>query len=206
MKKILKKSVSYKIARLISTVFVPPSFTILLFTYFALKYEDDPGKILATILTAFIFGFTLQIILFISLRKRGIIADLDVSDKEERTKPFLISIVFYLAGLLVLISAGINIVSIGFWFCYISNTLIVILINKVWKISVHATGAAGPAAALTYAAGTGGLLLVPVIIAVGWSRVKLKCHNPAQVAAGVIFGFCSTYAQIYFIYRWFGHG
>ena len=120
--------------------------------------------------------------------------------------PFMISIIFYLAGLLILVFAGINIVSIGFWFCYISNTLIVIFINRIWKISVHATGAAGSAAALTFAAGTVGLWLIPVITAVGWSRVKLKCHNFAQVAAGAVFGFCSTYVQIYFIYRWFGHG
>ncbi len=106
-----------------------------------------------TILVAFLFGFTAQIILFVTFRKRGKIVDLDASVKEERTTPLLISVVFYLIGLVILIFINVNIISVAFWFCYISNTLVTILINKHWKISAHAMGAAGPLAAVTYAFG-----------------------------------------------------
>lgn len=192
-----------KLARIISTLFVPPSFTIIVFTVFAFTLETESLKTVVTILVAFLFGFTAPIILFIVLRKRGKIVDLDASVKEERTTPFLISVGFYLIGLIILIFFNVNIISIAFWFCYISNTLVTILINKHWKISAHAMGAAGPLAAVTYTFGPIALLFSVIVFLVGWSRIQLKVHTLSQVLAGVILAFFSTYLQMYFIVRLF---
>ncbi len=197
------KNLSDKVARIISTLFVPPTFTIIIFTFFAFNLENVLSKKIITILVALIFGFSLQIILFLTFRKKGKLVNLDATIKEERTVPFLISVVFYVIGILILIAAKINILSIAFWFCYISNTIIVILINKYWKISVHSTGASGALAALIFVTGPIGLLLGLLVFLVGWSRIKLKCHNFLQVAAGTIFGFFSTYLQILLILKWF---
>ena len=125
--------------------------------------------------------------------------DADASIKEERTLPFLISVIFYLAGLLILIYLKASPVSIAFWFCYISNTLLVVIINKFWKISVHSMGASGPLAALFFAIGGPALFFIPLVLMVGWSRIRLKCHTPGQVSAGILFGFFSTYAQMIII-------
>jgi len=195
---------SDKFARILSTLFVPPSFTIIVFTLFAFILESESLKTAVTILVAFVFGFAAPIILFVILRKQRKIVDLDASVKEERTTPFLISVGFYLIGLIILIIFHVNIISIAFWFCYISNTLITILINKHWKISAHAMGAAGPLAALTYVFGPIALLFAIIVFLVGWSRMKLKVHNFAQVMAGVLLAFVSTYLQIYLIVRFFG--
>jgi membrane-associated phospholipid phosphatase len=192
-----------KLARIISTLFVPPSFTIILFTIFAFTLETELIKIVVTILTAFLFGFSAQIILFLIFRKRKKIVDLDASIKEERTTPFLISAGFYLVGLIVLIFFNVNIVSIAFWFCYISNTLVTILINKHWKISAHSMGSSGPLAAAVYVFGPLTLVITLLIILIGWSRIQLKVHNFAQVIAGILFAFISTYLQMYFIVKWF---
>jgi len=197
------KTKSDKLARIISTLFVPPSFTIIVFTLFAFVLEIDPLKRLITILVAFIFGFAAQIILFIILRKRGKIIDLDASVKEERTIPFLVSVGFYLMGLVILIIFKVNIVSIAFWFCYISNTLITIFINKHWKISAHAMGACGPLAAITYVFGPIALVFSVVIFLVGWARIQLNVHSFLQVLAGILFAFASTYLQILLVVKWF---
>ena len=71
---------------------------------------------------AVVFGFIAPISLFLILRKKGKLADQDASIKEERTFPFLIAILFYLIGLILMIKFELNIISIAFWFCYISNT------------------------------------------------------------------------------------
>ena len=192
-----------KIARIISTLFVPPSFTIIVFTLFAFTLETETLKTVVTILVAFLFGFAAPIILFVVLRKRKKIVDLDVSVKEERTTPFLISVGFYFMGLIILIFFNVNIISIAFWFCYISNTLVTILINKHWKISAHSMGAAGPLAAVTYTFGPITLIFFVIVLLVGWSRIQLKVHSLAQVVAGVLLAFISTYLQIYLIVRFF---
>ncbi|HEY6436450.1 MAG TPA: hypothetical protein VIY47_07660, partial [Ignavibacteriaceae bacterium] len=114
----MTKNLNNQLARIISTLFVPPSFTIIVFTLFAVTLETEFVKIISTILVAFIFGFAAQIILFVFLRRQGKIVDLDASVKEERTIPFLISVGFYLIGLIILILFKVNPISIAFWFCY----------------------------------------------------------------------------------------
>jgi membrane-associated phospholipid phosphatase len=192
-----------KLARVISTVFVPPSFTIIIFTLFAFHLETEPEQRYITIFVALILGFVSPIILFLYYRKKGKIIDLDASIKEERTIPMSISVIFFIIGLLVLFTFKVNIVSIAFWFCYISNTLITIIINKKWKISAHTMGAAGPLAAVTFVFGPIALLFLVIVVLVGWSRIQLKCHSFGQVMAGGIFAFISTYIQIYLIVSYF---
>ena len=197
------KNTLNKLARFISTLFVPPSFTIIVFTLFAFIFESEILQRIIVILVAFIFGFIAQIILFLVFRKRGRIVDLDASVKEERTTPFLISIGFYFIGLIILIVAHVNILSIAFWFCYLSNTFFTILINKHWKISAHAMGAAGPLAAVTYAFGPLVLAFIILVAMIAWSRIQLKVHTLPQVLIGILFAFASTYLQILLVVKWF---
>lgn len=199
----MQKIFSNKLARIVSTIFVPPSFTIIIFSIFSLSLESLLIKKIIMMIVAFAFGFISPIILFLALRKKGKLIDIDASIKEERTMPFLIATMFYIVGFFILIYFKINLISTAFWFCYISNTVIIVFINKVWKISVHAMGAAGPTAALVYVFGFIGFILVPVLILIGWSRVKLKCHTPTQVVAGALFGFSSTYLQLFLFSKFF---
>jgi len=201
----MQKITAEKFARIISTLFVPPSFALIIFTFLSYKLERTILNEIILIIVTVVFGFTLHVILFVYLRNKGKLVDLDATIKEERTFPFLIATGFYLIGILFLISYEINIISIAFWFCYISNTIIVVLVNKYWKISIHAIGASGGAAALFYVVGTAALPVIILVVLVMWSRVKLKCHTPMQVIAGTVFGFCSTYLQIHYIVNWFSH-
>lgn len=199
----MSNSFSNKVARAISTLFVPPAFTIIVFTFLTFYLENDIEKIVITLAVAYLLGFAAPIILFLYLRKRKMIVDSDASIKEERTLPFSIAIIFYLIGLVILITFKVNIITTAFWFCYISNTLITILINKYWKISAHAMGAAGPFAAISFLLGLSAIYFSIFVLLVGWSRIKLKCHTFAQVAAGTILAFISTLIQIHLIIEYF---
>jgi len=192
-----------KFARIISTVFVPPSFTIIIFTLLAFHLETELTQRYITLFVALIFGFISPIVLFVYYRNKGKIIDLDASIKEERTIPMSISVIFFIIGLFVLIAFNVNIVSIAFWFCYISNTLITIIINKSWKISAHTMGAAGPLAAVIFLFCPVTLAFLVIVVLVGWSRIQLKCHRIGEVMAGGIFAFISTYIQIYLIVSYF---
>lgn len=192
-----------KLARIISTLFVPPAFTIITFTIFAFLLENETQKQLAVILVAFIFGFAAPIALFIVFRKSGKLADKDALIKEERTIPFFIATGFYVIGLVLLIIFKVNIISIAFWFCYILNTLLTILINRKEKISAHTMGASGPMAALTFIFGPAALFLMILVIIVGWARIRLECHSFIQVVLGFFFAFISTYIQIFIIVKLF---
>lgn len=186
-----------KAARIISTLFVPPSFTIIWFSWFALSQENETDRQVITIATALVFGFALHIVSFFYFRKRGMIADIDASVKEERTMPYIVSALIYLVGYLVLWFYDVDIISRAFWFCYITNTLLITLINKHWKISAHSMGIAGPVAAFSLIEGFYSLLFIPLMFIIAYSRVTLKCHTTLQVIAGLLFGFISTYLQMW---------
>jgi membrane-associated phospholipid phosphatase len=190
-------------ARIISTLFVPPSFTLILFTLFAFTLETSKYKTSVLISVTIIFAFVLPILLFLYLRKRGKIIDVDATVKEERTFPFLIAVLFYIAGIYILIKTQVNIISIAFWFCYISNTVLVVIINKYWKISAHMMGAAGPFAAVCFVYGAIALPFIFILLIIGWSRIYLKCHNIYQVIAGGLLGFSTTILQMVLITRIF---
>jgi membrane-associated phospholipid phosphatase len=198
----LNSDYSHKLARIVSTIFVPPSFTLIIFTIFTFTLESESSKRVATFLIPFISGFIAPITLFLILRKKGKLADQDASIKEERTFPFIIAIGFYLIGLMLMLKNDLNIISIAFWFCYISNTIITIIINKFWKISAHAMGVAGPFAAITFVFGWIGLIMLPVVVLVGWSRIELRCHSISQVIAGVLLAFISVYVQMSLILKY----
>lgn len=201
----MKNSTSIKAARIISTLFVPPSFTIIIFAIFAFTLEHEALGRFILFSTALVFGFILPVIMFAAFRRKGLIADIDAKVKEERTYPFTISILFYVSGLLILIYYRIDIISIAFWFCYISNTLLIIIINKHWKISAHMMGASGPFAALAFVFGMPALPFIILLIFIGWARIKLECHTLSQVLAGALIAFISTYTQIYLITKYFGY-
>jgi len=66
-------------------------------------------------------------------------------------------------------------------------------------------GVSGPFAALVYVFGLTALPFLVLLILIGWSRIKLECHNLSQVLAGAFLAFISTYIQMYFIIKYFGY-
>ncbi len=185
-----------KFARLISTIFVPPSFTIIVYSIFAFSIETSFRNSLTVFLVALIFGFILPIAMFILMRKKKMISDNDAMIKDQRTLPYLIAVVFYSIGLIILLLSKVSIISIAFWFCYISNTFITIIINKYWKISAHSMGASGAAAALFFTFGWSSFVAMIIALFVGWSRIELKCHSLSQVVAGILLAFFFSYIQM----------
>jgi hypothetical protein len=78
-------------------------------------------------------------------------------EKEDRTSPLLMAIISYLMGVIVLHTVHAPPITTALMFCYFSNTIIVLLISKYWKISIHSLGVAGPSAAIIYVFGVIGL-------------------------------------------------
>ena len=192
----MSENLQQKLARLISIIFIPPVLTVISFFYLALKFESDSYKSNLTLIITILFGFILQIASFVYFRKKGLLSDVDAKIKNERTLPFTVSLLVYILGFILLLLLKANIISIAFWFCYISNTFLVILINRYLKISIHAMGVSGPLALFTFIIGIEALVLLPILLAVGWSRIKLKCHSLTEIVAGAFLGFISVYIQL----------
>ncbi len=194
---------SKKIARIISTLFVPPSFSLIVYVLFAFYVEGNSTSSISVIVITTLFGFVLPILMFLIMRRKNLVSDQDALIKEQRTVPFIIAVLIYLIGLIFLIYSDVSLISIAFWFCFISNTILTILINKFWKISIHSMGASGAFASLIFGFGISALPFIIIVLLVGWSRIELKCHTLSQVIAGILLAFFSVYFQMYLITNYF---
>jgi membrane-associated phospholipid phosphatase len=125
--------------------------------------------------------------------------DLDVSERETRTKFFLFSMICDV------IAFGIYnyfdcLVMSTLAAAYFTVTLGVMLVSLKWKISVHGAGIGGPGTALIYVYGPIALLVVIFWILVIYSRVTLKQHTVGQSIGGVILAMIITLFTYFFLY------
>jgi len=61
-----------------------------------------------------------------------------------------------------------------------------LFINLRWKISVHTGFVTASLTVLILLYGAPGVIMAPLIPLVGWSRIELEYHSPAQVVAGAL--------------------
>lgn len=198
-KKLLKVKNSKKIARIISDLFVPPVFTLVSFIILGFKYESDFFYKSVVIGSGAILGFILPILFFLYLRKKGKVINNDATIKEERNFPYFVGVLFCLTGFTVLYLLGSNEFAVSLWMVYAVNTLLLIAVNKFWKISAHAIGASTFLGLMAFLYGSAGFYFLPLILLIGAARLVLKVHTSLQVIAGTFFGFLLTYYQLYLL-------
>jgi membrane-associated phospholipid phosphatase len=69
-----------------------------------------------------------------------------------------------------------------------SGGLVATVVNHFWKLSVHASVAAGSMVVLVLVFGPVLLATFVVVAAIGWSRVRLRDHTALQVVTGTVIG------------------
>ena len=127
--------------------------------------------------------------------KKGLIGSLYIDAREERTVPYIVTIVFFILTYYLLKQLQLSSI---YSFFMIGATLLVIsvlLINMFWKISSHmaAIGAlTGMVIGLSWFLGMLflGLIITALVLSgiVGYARLRLNAHTPAQVYGGFLLG------------------
>ena len=80
------------------------------------------------------------------------------------------------------------------WMIYLVNSIIIININRFWKISAHSMGVGMPLGALVYLQDLNLILVTSIIlILVAFSRIFLNVHSFFQVLMGAFIGVFSAY-------------
>jgi len=185
--------IAVRTASIVSHVFNPA--IIAAFTFLTLLYAYNIASP-ALVGISLIFATFIPLGIIYLLSRLGLISDFFVSEKRERTKPFAGAIASYLAGSFALWSVGAPTIVTALMLCYAGNTLVLMLITRVWKISVHASGIAGPATALTMSLGAWASIFFALLVPVGWARIRLGAHTPTQMLAGALVTVVTTWVQL----------
>lgn len=183
-------------SQIISFIFHPMVFSLGVF-YLLLFQSGPPLENSGTILfICFIFSNLIPITTVLLLKKLGKITDLDASQKEQRSLPLTLGIIYAGIAYLILNTIDADPLVKGLMFCYMTNSVLIILITRYWKISIHAWGVGAPLAALWIAGFHYFIPAVSILTAVSYARVVLKAHTILQVVIGSILGVAVTYIQL----------
>lgn len=146
-----------------------------------------PGTIWFGALAA-LFVCVLPLAYVLVLVRLGKLSDHHVSDREERTRVLMLSLVSVVLGLLVLnlihapTSVSVMILAL------IGGIGVLAAVSLRWKISGHASAISAAAVIPALMFGPAWLPLLLLVPAVGWSRVVLRDHTLGQVITGSLFG------------------
>ena len=189
----MNNSLVLKLAKIISYLLVPPVMNFFIFILFAYHFENYPNNLI-TILISLIFGLLIPIFTFIQFRRKGKIVNDDATIKEERTVPYIYAIFFSTIGLTISSLFQLDIRILILWLIYLISSILIININRFWKISAHALGVGMPLGGILVI-GDSILTVIGIIlmILVFFARMTLKVHTFAQVIAGAFLGISISY-------------
>lgn len=193
------------VSNILSWVLVPmfmPVYGIMLsFGLTILAYTGFGVRIAFTAIAA-AFNVVVPAIVIILLKRFGMIEDIGLNNRKERLIPFIVSTLAMAGTGLFMHFKGAPEWLMMFFFGGAAAGLIEAVVNRWWKISVHAAGIAGIVALLIHimlsqyhAPATLNWLLIAVGCAglLGSARIWLGRHTLMQVLAGYAVGFCSVY-------------
>ncbi|MDR9399417.1 hypothetical protein [Salibacter sp.] len=195
-----------KLAKFISVVFHPlimPTYGVLLLfnfvdAYFVYTINEAARTFILSIVFLNTFLLPVGLILYLLRTKR--ITDIQVTNREERWLPIILTTLFYVTTYYLLDEFGMNRIVMLMLGAAILSIIAAFFINLVWKISMHMVGLGGLAGVFY---GMAQVLNVPVVLVllllilvsgiVGYARLTLKQHTLNQLLAGAVLGFIVSY-------------
>jgi membrane-associated phospholipid phosphatase len=178
----------HRLARLVTEVFAPAVLVTGLLLAIGWQAGAEPGVSRWWGLPAALFTAGLPMAYVLRGVRRGRLTGHHIPVREQRRGPLLFGIASVAAGLTALALLGAPRSLLALLVAGITGLVVFAAVTAYWKMSIHAGVAAGTVAVLTAAYGPWALLSAPLVPLIGWSRVRLSAHTPAQVVAGVLVG------------------
>jgi membrane-associated phospholipid phosphatase len=125
--------------------------------------------------------------------------DINVSAREKRTSFYIVAIIGQIIAVLIFLLTQTTVMFV-YSLAVLLVTIVGMLINLKWKISVHTFGISSDVAALLYVYG---MFLWPVLVLipfVAFFRYKTKAHSITQLIAGITLGIVITILVYYIFY------
>lgn len=197
----LADNFSTAVSWLMSPLLMPVYGIVMVFMLTVYSYVPMGIKLGFTLIVA---GVTiiLPMLTVLLLKRLGMVDDLGLNGRKERTIPYIITILCMGGTAVFLAMKGFPLWVVMFYAGGALAGLIEAIINNWWKISAHGAGVAGLVAMLVRMSHTPMVnpdVLTWLIVAVacagltGSARLWLGRHTLGQVLAGYAVGFCSVY-------------
>ncbi|MBP5742191.1 MAG: hypothetical protein J6W49_01970 [Paludibacteraceae bacterium] len=152
-------------------------------------------KIIVT-LSMFIMTFIVPAVTFLIMKKKKIITDMEMSDRRERTLPYIFTLLCYAIAIYSMYSLLVPYYVLFMLGAGVLAMALMCFINHFWKISAHSCGMGALTGFLfvqqfSYAADYSLLICIIILLsgAVASARIYLNAHTLLQTVAGFLTGF-----------------
>ncbi|MFE9253903.1 hypothetical protein [Streptomyces sp. NPDC006879] len=173
-------------ARLVTDHFEPKNWIIAV-TLLVGWHVDGPSGVGWGLLGA-LFAAVLPVA-FIKLGiRRGTWADRHLGVRQQRLLVMVFIICSVATGTLLMRLLGAPAAMVALIAAMVTTLVILMAVTTLWKISVHTAVSSGSIAILALEYGPWMLAAYPLTALIGWSRIALRDHTPAQVVMGSVLG------------------
>lgn len=195
-------------AHIISDLFAPlliPTYAMLAVMFLTRMAILPLGARLWSTAGVFVITAVIPFAFIWTLIRMGKVSDASISDRRQRTIPYIASILCYLGAAWYVWSLRAPGWLVAFFIGAAMVSVFSVIITRWWKISAHVGASAGLCAALFFLAWKHLLLYAPLVwvsigfilvCAMAWARLYLNRHTPLQTLAGAILGFCVVLISI----------
>ncbi len=202
---ILKKTADV-ISAVFSPLMIPTYGLVILLCVLGINYDVPLPTSLVITGVVFILTGVLPFIIIRSMVSLKRAKNMDLTDRRERTLPFIAAFALYVVAILYLYRVNLPLWMLAFMIGGAITLVIATIVSRWWKISAHSAAMGGltaVAAVSSLMLPVGGMtLLCGVLTASGLvatSRLLLGAHTPAQVYAGWSCGFLCVLLSMFLI-------
>lgn len=176
-----------RVARAVTEVFAPGVLVVAVLLAVGWYGTRSPAGLGWGLLSALFCAVVPYAVLVLGVR-RGWWTDRHVRERRQRFVPLLMVIACVALGMATLVFLDAPRELFALVAAMLTALVITLAITTRWKISVHTAVAGGVCVVLMLTYGAATAVTVPFVAVVGWSRVRLRDHTPAQTVVGAVFG------------------
>ncbi|MFE1828168.1 hypothetical protein [Streptomyces yangpuensis] len=176
-----------KAARVLSDVLAPANLVVALLLVVGGHSTGSWTGLGWGLLAALFCGVVPIGIITVGVR-RGALTDQHIRVRRQRVVPMALSLLSVVVGVVLLRVLGAPVPVFALVVAMLVGLVSSLLVTVVWQISIHMSVAGGTVMILLLVFGPVVLPAAAVAAAVGWSRLELRAHTPAQLIAGTALG------------------
>jgi len=175
-----------RLVKLASDIVNPFTVSLVVIILLSIKSASSPFDALKWSLISIALSILPVFIVVVYLVRNEKLEGIFIKARRQRNRIYLLATLCAVVSCVVLYFLGAPPVLVA---AFVSGLLAIVIfmsINLLWKISVHTAFVTASITVLIILYGPVGAISSVLLPIIGWSRIELEHHSPAQVASGAL--------------------
>jgi len=188
-----------KFAKIITVISTPFLVWAFFFGYLFYYYSADTDIFLKTLFLGLFFIILLPAAFILRLYLKGKLTNLHIKVRKQRLVPFIFSLFSVMVFITSIRLLRVNPELFSIVIIYFLMAVGFVMVTLKYKLSGHAFAFVSSVIILSTYIDQRFIFLLPLVLVIAWSRIRLNEHTPKEVLAGTLYAIVSFYLLRLFI-------